>query len=99
MAAGASAGAAFGPYGAAIGAVAGGLMDNGGGGAANMAPLVSSSSGFLDGSGWVVNMGSGTATGGKSGSAADTSQASGGLNMTMVIMAVVAIVLIKSLKH
>lgn len=61
IAAGASAGAAFGPWGAAIGGVAGGLMDafgGGGGGGAPPAPQNASGAVYgsgLDGSGWNVN--------------------------------------------
>jgi hypothetical protein len=57
IAAGASAGAAFGPWGAAIGGIAGGLMDAGGGGAPPVPQNAESAvyGNGLDGSGWNVN--------------------------------------------
>lgn len=56
--AGATAGAAFGPWGAAVGAVAGGLMDAAGSGGAPPAPQNAHNAIYgngLDGSGWNVN--------------------------------------------
>ena len=69
LAAGAQAGAAFGPWGAAIGGAAGLVGD-----IANSptGPMISGGGAidarsFMDGSGWTVSTGSSKATGGKSG--------------------------------
>lgn len=69
MVAGAQAGAAFGPWGAAIGGAAGLASD-----LANSptGPMISGGGSidarsFMDGSGWTVSTGKATATGGKSG--------------------------------
>lgn len=72
LAAGAQAGAAFGPWGAAIGGALGAASDlaQGGAGPSTMisgAPVDARS--FMDGSGWTVSTGSSNATGGKSGGA------------------------------
>jgi len=62
---GAKAGAAFGPWGAAAGAVLGGVADVA---SSNGGPQMSSAAidarSFMDGSGWVVSTGTSKATGG-----------------------------------
>ena len=65
VAEGAKAGAVFGPWGAAAGAVLGGVADvaSSGGGPQQQSAAVDARS-FMDGSGWVVSTGSGKSTGG-----------------------------------
>lgn len=98
IAAGASAGAALGPWGAAIGGIAGGLMDMGGGGAAASPAGPSILDAITDTrndfSGWTV------ATGGSKAEATSSKAESGGFPVwaQLAIAGVLLIVALKVLK-
>lgn len=81
VAEGAKAGAAFGPWGAAAGALLGGAADiaSSGGGPQLLSSAVDARS-FMDGSGWTVSTGQGKSTGGDRRDAPGQSAASAALS-------------------